>query len=308
MRVDFSPSRPKRALAGFTLVELLVVIAIIGILIALLLPAVQAAREAARRTQCINNLKQFGLALHNYEDNRKSLPHARNDPKETWALLILPYQEQSQFFDQWDLKKKFYQQPQAVREFTLTIYTCPSRRKPGITNPGETEQGDTVTPGGTPGAYADYAACSGNKNGTSDYHDGDNLCTGANKPCANGMFWRFTSSKNFRPLKFADCLDGLSNTIFLGEKHVRESDFAIGSTDRCIYNGDHFNAAVRQAGTGVEIARTITQSGTRFGSFHPGVCNFLLGDGSVRSVPVSTSTAVLDKLADRKDGNPVPAF
>src|SRR5689334_10600515 len=90
-------------LKGFTLVELLVVIAIIGILIALLLPAVQAARESARRTQCVNNLKQFGLALHNYHDIIKGLPHSRVDPKETWAILILPYQEQSQFYDQWDL-------------------------------------------------------------------------------------------------------------------------------------------------------------------------------------------------------------
>ena len=81
---------------GFTLVELLVVIAIIGVLVALLLPAVQAAREAARRTQCTNNLKQMGLACHNFHDARKSLPPAymSGEGFGTWLMLIMPYMEE----------------------------------------------------------------------------------------------------------------------------------------------------------------------------------------------------------------------
>ncbi|MFM9068057.1 MAG: DUF1559 domain-containing protein [Planctomycetota bacterium] len=89
---------------GFTLVELLVVIAIIGILVALLLPAVQAAREAARRTQCLNNLKQLGLALHNYHDSRRSFP-AGASPNVTafnWRVAIWPFMEQQSLFDQCD--------------------------------------------------------------------------------------------------------------------------------------------------------------------------------------------------------------
>ncbi len=85
---------------GFTLVELLVVIAIIGVLIALLLPAVQAAREAARRTQCANNLKQQGLAVHGFIDVRKELPPSRiADHHATWLWLILPYMEQENLYD-----------------------------------------------------------------------------------------------------------------------------------------------------------------------------------------------------------------
>src|SRR5213076_82519 len=96
---------------AFTLVELLVVIAIIGVLVALLLPAVQMAREAARRTQCANHLKQLGLASQNFNDVRGTLPPTRvsNDSTDanqnflTWAILLLPYVEQQNYFSQWDL-------------------------------------------------------------------------------------------------------------------------------------------------------------------------------------------------------------
>src|SRR5213595_1025276 len=95
---------------GFTLVELLVVIAIIGVLVSLLLPAVQAAREAARRSQCQNHLKQVGLGVHGFEDIYKSLPHSRYDDRYTWAVEILPFLEQKALFEQWDLTKRYYLQ------------------------------------------------------------------------------------------------------------------------------------------------------------------------------------------------------
>src|SRR5687767_10121672 len=99
-----------RGRPAFTLVELLVVIAIIGILIALLLPAVQAARESARRAQCANNLKQIGVAVHNYHEARKSLPPCRLAGGTGWAtffVLILPYMEQEQVYDLWDIQKRY---------------------------------------------------------------------------------------------------------------------------------------------------------------------------------------------------------
>lgn len=136
--------RPKRA--GFTLVELLVVIAIIGILVSLLLPAVQKAREAARKIQCANNLKQIGLAVLNFESGQRALPPAglvgkpRRDPEVfddstfdprtgrqfSWAVMILPYLEETALFDAFDFKKTVFEQPLLPHERPVEAYQCPS--------------------------------------------------------------------------------------------------------------------------------------------------------------------------------------
>src|ERR1700686_2885225 len=115
MRLQFLPHHKlwKRA---FTLIELLVVIAIIAVLVSLLLPAVQQSREAARRNQCANNLKQIALAVHNFEDTNQSLPSSRMGPQHaTWFVQLLPFLDQKNVFDLWSIADSYYLQKVAAR-------------------------------------------------------------------------------------------------------------------------------------------------------------------------------------------------
>jgi prepilin-type N-terminal cleavage/methylation domain-containing protein len=164
-----------RRRVGFTLVELLVVISVIAVLISLLMPAVQKAREAANRISCANNLKQIGLALHHYHlDFGRLPPRAKtagpldqnNGAGATWAVLIFPYLEQDNLYHQWDLTRRFYDQNDAARLTPVRIYFCPTRRS-ASSSPLASLSGDqpmqsdgTLGPG-APGALGDYACSLG---------------------------------------------------------------------------------------------------------------------------------------------------
>src|SRR5687768_8188062 len=154
MRLDRKFNVPR----AFTLVELLVVIAIIGVLVALLLPAVQAAREAARRTSCLNNLTQLGIALHNYEFHHETLPPGSTNPDGpirseaegihvSWIVKVLPYIEQNAMSNKFDQSAGAYDEKNAeVRAAEMDVIECPS--DPGLF----LNENDTV-------AHSSYAGC-----------------------------------------------------------------------------------------------------------------------------------------------------
>jgi prepilin-type N-terminal cleavage/methylation domain-containing protein len=314
---------------GFTLIELLVVIAIIAVLIGLLVPAVQKVREAANRMSCSNNLKQLVLASHGYHDAYGSLPPARLDHRGgiTWAVQLLPYLEQDNLFKQWDVTRLYYDQGptvaagDAIRATPVKTYFCPSRRTPPqLSVSGDTP--DTLFAGARShyaGSVADYAACYGNNQ--------DLETNGQPGSGGNGAFsvaqlpWVYVRrvvaggppgilGPQRSQTRFSNITDGLSNTLFFGEKHVPFGRFGqAGQGDGSVYNGDLVGNALRGAGTERPLALTPTEGNrTQFGSYHPGVVQFALGDGSVRAIPVNISPAVLDLLAMRADGRVIPNF
>ncbi len=135
---------------AFTLIELLVVIAVISVLIGMLLPAVQKAREAAARISCANNLKQIGLAMHMHHNDHDRLPPnklvvqsnllspvGKPTGGATWAVLLLPYLEQDNLYRQWNTQLNYYDQNATARNSTVKTYFCPSRRSPGLSISGD---------------------------------------------------------------------------------------------------------------------------------------------------------------------------
>lgn len=215
-----------RQKSGFTLVELLVVIAIIGVLVGLLLPAVQAAREAARRMSCSNNLKQIGLALHNYHDIHNALPPARvrdrNCGADTWVTSnigwqarILPQMEQSPIFDQIDFRiyPGWGGVNTAVRDIELPAYRCPT--DPGKGNLIWVDPGGVRRTGPSPnGVYGtnNYAACVGHD---TRLRESTNL--GAVRGWAMSLQPSCTDRSGRGNVGFRDFLDGTSNTLLVSE-------------------------------------------------------------------------------------------
>jgi prepilin-type N-terminal cleavage/methylation domain-containing protein/prepilin-type processing-associated H-X9-DG protein len=286
-----------RLRAAFTLIELLVVIAVIGILISLLLPAVQKVRESANRTQCVNNLKQLGLAFHNYHDVNKALPFAAAtafyDPpagfgnsfdRRTWFFYLLPLIEQGNLYRQ--MAASIATPPTSYTCYapgaTVTVPTmvCPSDRL-GVKN-------KTF---GTPTFdyfFGNYAACAGNSYFTPAGDGGGQQL--------NGMFFALSKTR------FADVSDGLSQTLAASELVVAP-DVTFYDTRGSIYDGISEgplfstiyapnnlsigdNQVYCQSTPQAPCASspTYTNAFQLARSYHPGGVNAVLGDGSVRFV------------------------
>jgi prepilin-type processing-associated H-X9-DG protein len=308
---------------AFTIVEILVIITIIGMLMALLLPAVQAAREAARRANCASNLKQIGLAILGYHSALNSFPpgninnHAGDCPGMgeptssysshfgNWAIAILPYVEQTPLFDRYDARYlNEGPENQFVRETVVAAYDCPSdvdTQTPAIPASGPAFQaGSKYAPGS-------YRAVSGRSDDGMNYLDSEMMYKyqkTSRGPIHMIGVWGF-STENIDKVT-----DGTSNTLLVGESTTATNpgqrtfwaySFAYYSLSAAtaqprILWGD-YDRAVQAGGTGGE-----NPCKRQWGSFHPGAVNFVLCDGSVRSLNTSIDMNLFGNLATISGG------
>jgi prepilin-type N-terminal cleavage/methylation domain-containing protein len=314
---------------GFTLVELLVVIAIIGVLVGLLLPAVQSAREAARLTQCRTHLRNIGLATLQLHDAVRAFPPARlrakrdwgenacDSSQPSWLVRILPYLEEGAAAADWDLYATFESHEPRLREFVPSSYVCPTRRSiHEAVAPTSAYQDEVVFPCGcssveivqmTGGAVGDYAGNHGDFTGGS-YYDEWSYWRGGNgtgviissRPVCRDWLPAGWQDK----VRLKDLVDGASHTALAGEMHVPEGRLAQPPENGPIYNGKDLPAFARIGGPGFALARGPTDRSVDalgFGSWHVGVCPFVMADGSVRVVATDMDTLALQSMCRRND-------
>jgi prepilin-type N-terminal cleavage/methylation domain-containing protein/prepilin-type processing-associated H-X9-DG protein len=293
---------PRKKHSAFTLVELLVVIAIIGILVALLLPAVQSAREAARRIQCTSHLKQSGLALLNYESTNRRLPPGRESTNTfgfNYAFSLLPFMEEKAIFDAYDDSRPVSDQANALAMRTpVAPLFCPSRRAPAA----DRDFGNNERPARVLGVAAggDYAANAG-VDGTYNVQSVDRIDGAIAGPL-------FTNSN----VKLRHVLDGTVNTIAIGERHIppprdgtppRLVHQQIGDT--CYFAADNPRATFGGtedglAGSDNDPCTTTgfnSECAYKFGGRHTGIVNFVFLDGHVQSLSVDIEIEVIRLLS-----------
>jgi len=294
--------------AGFTLIESLVVIAIIGILIALLLPAVQAAREAARRAQCSNNLKQFGIALQSYHDSYGCLPAGRiksYDPRYSGAnppctstiidksihVFLLPYVEQMSLFNAINQSLTIIgTENSTIHTSVVGIYSCPS--DPDSGPPRDLNAGALATYGVTdpaPMSFTSYAGCTGSLMVIALPQLGKQCVVPSQQIAQNNGCFHDVS-----PITLASIVDGTSNTLFMAEKSTttlrnfasisptlfaERGWYITGNWGDTLFSTFYPVNAYRSVGGGAADALARSAS-----SLHPGGVNVLMGDGSVRFV------------------------
>jgi prepilin-type N-terminal cleavage/methylation domain-containing protein len=288
------PAQPTRS--GFTLVELLVAIAIIGVLVSMLLPAVQAAREAARRAQCSSNLRQIGLAILQYENSNRVFPPAYTRiPQHNMLTFILPYVEQEAIYDRYQFHLHWSAiQNRPATQTDIAVFVCPS------------------APGGRQ-YVTDYATCEDFMpvvksllvaRGVPPRHNWENLFRAKLLP----------SYPNARPTRMADVTDGLSNTFMLFEDAGRPEKWVDSRRGDPSVSPVEPISGARWADDEVEFwvhsvcgtTQMINCSNTNeIYSFHPGGAEFLYGDGSVRFHPETIHPDAFVSLFTRAAGDVV---
>lgn len=293
--------------SAYTLVELLVVIAIIGILVGLLLPAVQSAREAARRLQCQNNLKQIGLATHNYHDTFRQFPWVNANSTLSGGSLfvaVLPYMEQANAFRQYDFSRSNTDPVnlQVVSQ-ALPFYYCPSDARRRDVPSCDSDNGRA------PGTYAVSI-------GSWDYNPYWSFFR-MQRPTLNGLI--VYSDSTDQRTKFASVTDGSSNTLLVGETAYNLPDYKFTSGS-CIgqsrfsftYWCNPFPGSTACTTQYAFNPRDIADDGVfdagwvrSFRSDHVGGVQFVFGDGSVHFLSDSIAVEVLDQLAARNDGEAI---
>jgi prepilin-type N-terminal cleavage/methylation domain-containing protein len=297
-----NPKKSFHNLNGFTLIELLVVIAIIGVLVGLLLPAVQQAREAARRISCTNHLKQMGLAVALHADAQKHFPSGRKtrDPYDvSWAFRLLPFLEQTQIFNArnpdttvpcWDSSNAT-----AFRTPVDTFY-CPSRRSPAADRNFDNNNQPPVAAGIGVAAGGDYSACGGT------YFNYATPSTGGPDPKRAGVIHTFSE---VRP---AQITDGLSTTMIIGDRHIPPAIAGAGvmehynQGDTAVFVSDTPHTLFRDTARG--LASNLRDTNNRkFGSLHLGVTQFVMCDGHVEAMSNEMNIEVLLKYAAIGDGD-----
>lgn len=319
-------SKSKQKRAGFTLVELLVVIAIIGILIALLLPAVQAAREAARRSECTNKLKQLALGVHNYHDTFKEFPNCTYDGKYntsskgwSWIAKILPYIEQGNLFE--DLRITSGNQGSNARRMNETLKSGKLARQTPLESlrcPSDItgELAPSVANGfnnSAPTSYKGVDGCNWQWGGFSVYFNYPN--SGGSRhglDVGNGIFDRL-GQYNFNASHSSEdehnglesVTDGTAFTFMIGEssnsisQHTGFWGHFNHTTGSCAMPLNYKQSNGKPWGRG-DWGRNYS-----FHSYHPAGANFAMADGSVHFIPNSISLRLYRLLASKQDGQVV---
>lgn len=305
----FSGSRSRKA-RGFTLVELLVVIAIIGVLVALLLPAIQAAREAARRTQCSNNLKQISLGLNNYHDTFKTFPpgawnEANRGNRLAWTVFILPFIEQQTVYQEFNFEYPNYTGVNLLPGIILVpTYHCPSLRlKTGDYS------GEFV--GGKAPYTTHYYAVMGPQGinplipgGTTRYPESDNVNPHGGY-AYGGVLYRNSSTR------IGDITDGTSNTVMVGELAWDAANcyrtWLRGANGTAVGSAKNIEFGLKVAPY-ASAGWTNNFNDVSFGSEHPAGCHFAVCDGSVAFVAENIEMNVLLAIASREGAEPQTAI